>query len=304
MLPKCNLCGFFCNIERSKKSGACKIDDGIYISYYGLHHGEEPFLVGKGGSGTIFFLGCNLRCQFCQNFQISRWENKKRISGTEKKVTIEELVKIFFELKEQGAVNINFVSPTPYVYQIAEAVKTAKEKKIDLPFVYNTHGYDSQEALKLLDGIIDIYLPDAKYADDQIAFKYSGVKNYTSINQNAIREMYRQVGQLEIDARGMGLKGLAVRHLVLPNNLDNSLKVLDFLASFGSEISISLMSQYHPVAKLEINSELQRTLSKTEYEQVVRYAQDLGLENCLIQEMDSHDNYLPDFEKGHRAFNK
>lgn len=299
MLPRCKLCGFECGVDRTKELGRCGIDDGIYISYSGLHFGEEPFLVGAGGSGTIFFLGCNLRCQFCQNYQISQWDISQPLTGTAKKINVNELVEIFFDLKQKGAVNINFVSPTPYVKQIAEAIILAKKKGFKLPFVYNTHGYDSQEALTSLDGLIDIYLPDAKYVIAEIAEKYSRVKNYPEINKKAIIRMFEQVGQLQVGENDLAKKGVAVRHLVLPNNLENSFKVLDFLAGFGKETMVSLMAQYHPRTELlaEISPELQRSLQIEEYQQVQEYALSLGMENCLTQTMESHANYLPDFTK-------
>jgi putative pyruvate formate lyase activating enzyme len=295
----CRLCGFDCAVDRTQQLGRCGIDDGVYVSYAGLHFGEEPFLVGEGGSGTIFFLGCNLRCQFCQNYQISCWDISKPLTGTAKKITTLELVNMFFALEQKGAVNINFVSPTPYVNQIAEAITLARKKGFKLPFVYNTHGYDSQEVLTSLDGLIDIYLPDAKYAIAEVAEKYSKVKNYPEINKKAITRMFEQVGQLQVGENDLAKKGVAVRHLVLPNNLENSFKVLDFLAGFGKETVISLMAQYHPRTELlaEISPELRRPLQAEEYQQVQEYALGLGLENCLIQEMGSHDNYLPDFTK-------
>ncbi len=287
----CNLCGFYCNIDRSKELGNCQLDDQIYISYHGLHQGEEPFLVGGKGSGTIFFLGCNLRCQFCQNYQISRY------TGGEPEISVPGLVDIFNDLKKSGALNINLVSPTPYVYQIAEAIKLAKQQNFDLPFVYNSHGYDSLEALKLMDGLIDIYLPDCKYSSNALAGKYSGVNNYVEVNQIALREMFRQVCHLKLNEQEIAVNGLVVRHLVLPNNIENSLKVLDFLAGFGREITISLMAQYHPLKSLQtdISPELQRTLKPDEYQLVVDHALKLGLENCLTQELESHQNYIPDF---------
>lgn len=299
MSPRCKLCGFECGVDRTKKLGRCGIDDGIYISYSGLHFGEEPFLVGTGGSGTIFFLGCNLCCQFCQNYQISQWETGHPLNGTAKKISLSELVEMFFELKQKGAVNINFVSPTPYVYHIVEAISLARNKGFDLPFVYNTHGYDSVEAIELLNGLIDIYLPDAKYALSEVAEKYSKVKNYPEVNTQAIARMFEQVGQLQVDDNGLATSGVAIRHLVLPENLENSFRVLDQLVRFKKKSVISLMAQYHPRAERlnDISPELRRTLLPAEYQQVVDYALVLGLENCLVQEMGSHEHYLPDFTK-------
>jgi putative pyruvate formate lyase activating enzyme len=300
---KCNLCGHQCHQDRTKGPGQCLIDDNIYISYYGRHFGEEPFFVGDQsgtsqghGSGTIFFLGCNLRCRFCQNHQISRWSSTNLLRQNEQMVSQNDLVEIFFELKKQGALNINLVSPTPYVFQLARALKLARVKKLNLPIIYNSHGYDSLTALRLMRGLVDIYLPDAKYANDGQGQMYSGVADYVKTNQNAIREMVRQVGHLEL-ANGIARKGLVVRHLVLPNNTANSFGVLDFLATLGKEITISLMAQYHARQELlsEVPSELRCTLSQDEYQEVIEYALKLGLDNCLTQDVESHDNYLPDF---------
>jgi len=297
MSIKCNLCNFRCGVDRSVIAGRCGIDNQIYISHYGLHKGEEPFLTGKHGSGTIFFAGCTLRCRFCQNFQISRWKLSSG-TGDVEIVTVDRLTDIFRELESMGASNINFVSPTPYVLQICEAVKIAKNSGFNLPFVYNTHGYDSPETVDLLNGLIDIYLPDMKYGDDATGKKFSGAPGLYTHGKECVRKMYHQTGLLQFDSDGAARKGTAVRHLVLPGHVENSLQVIDFLESVDRRMYLSLMSQFHP---FEGNRdpeypELNRTLRGDEYERVVDYASNLGFENLMIQEMDSHISYIPDFD--------
>lgn len=295
---KCNLCGYRCNAERSIRPGHCGLDDGVYVSFYGPHFGEEPFFTGRGGSGTIFFLGCNLRCVFCQNHQISRWTVHDLLPPRARKTGPQGLADIFFELADRGCENINLVSPTPYVREIAVAIEIAKGKSLGIPVVYNTHGYDSIEALKFMQGLADIYLPDLKYCSDELGEKYSGVPHYYSTASAALDEMFAQVGHLKLDRRDMAARGMSVRHLVLPGNVGNSIRVLDRLAAYGPEISISLMSQYHPLRDLpEIPPEMRRTLYRDEYRRAVDHALELGLENCLIQELDSHEEFLPDFNK-------
>ncbi len=297
-MNKCNLCNFRCGVDRGVQTGRCGIDDKVYISHYGLHGGEEPFLTGSKGSGTIFFAGCTLRCRFCQNYQISRWMSANGTDGVEI-ASRDRLVKIFRELESMGASNINFVSPTPYVYQIIEAVTQIKSEGFKLPFVYNTHGYDSSETVDMLKGVINIYLPDMKYGDDVMGKMFSGASDLYTAGKVCIRKMYDQAGLLQIDSEGSAFKGVAVRHLVIPGHIESSLQVLDFLESVDRRIHISLMSQYNPCDE---NSdmeypELNRTLRADEYERVVEYARNLGFKNLLIQEMESHISYLPDFER-------
>ncbi|PKL18199.1 MAG: radical SAM protein [Spirochaetae bacterium HGW-Spirochaetae-5] len=295
-MKSCSLCNFRCGIDRSVQTGRCGIDDKVYISHYGLHRGEEPFLTGGSGSGTIFFAGCTLRCRFCQNYQISRWRSADGTDGVEIADT-DRLVEIFRELESMGASNINFVSPTPYVYRIIDAVLQVKSEGFKLPFVYNTHGYDAIETVDMLNGIIDIYLPDMKYGDDVTGKKFSGAPDLYTAGKGCIKKMYQQAGLLQINSEGAAVKGVAVRHLVIPGHIESSLQVLDFLESVDRRIHISLMSQYHPC---EGNTdqeypELNRTLRADEYERVVDYARNLGFKNLLIQEMESHISYLPDF---------
>jgi putative pyruvate formate lyase activating enzyme len=295
---ECNLCGHRCSIDRASRRGFCGLDDGVYVSFYGPHFGEEPYLVGRGGSGTVFFLGCNLRCLFCQNHQISRWTGDIPLPRRAEKTSADRLADIFFELKDRGCENINLVSPTPYAREIAAAVEKARARNLELPLVYNSHGYDSVEALSIMKGLVDVYLPDLKYCDSDLGERYSGVPHYYETASAALDEMFAQVGHLSLNSRGMAVRGLAVRHLVLPENIENSMKALERLARYGPEISISLMSQYHPLHELPgIPDEIRRTLHGAEYRRVVDHAVELGLEHCLIQELDSHDEYLPDFDR-------
>jgi putative pyruvate formate lyase activating enzyme len=297
-IKKCNLCSHKCGVDRTAGAGYCGIDDKVHIAHYGLHRGEEPFLTGNRGSGTIFFAGCSLRCRYCQNYQISRWKCTHGYRDVET-VSINRLVAIFRELESMGAVNINFVSPTPYVFHIREAVIRARKNGFNLPIVYNTHGYDSPETVDSLDGLVDIYLPDMKYGNDDLGWKFSGAKHLYTKGKECIRLMYEQSGLLRLDANGLAYKGIAVRHLVIPGHVDNSLQVIDFLESVDRRIHLSLMSQFHPC---EVNydrdyPELNRTLKRDEYRKVADYAIVLGFKNLILQDMSSHVSYLPDFDR-------
>lgn len=292
----CNLCNFRCGADRSLKTGRCGIDDRIHIAHYGLHTGEEPFLTGEHGSGTIFFAGCTLRCRFCQNHQISRWTVKDGFSGIET-ASVQRLAAIFRELESRGAANINLVSPAPYAMQIKDAIVKARGSGFTLPFVYNTHGYDSPETIEALKGIIDIYLPDLKYGDDETGKNFSAAPDMYSRGKTVIKTMYEQAGLLRLK-KGLAVKGIAVRHLVIPGHIESSLQVLDFLESIDRRIHISLMSQFHPCSENTDKKypELNRTLFPEEYRRVVDYARALGLKNLLLQEMESCKSYLPDFK--------
>ncbi|OGC09525.1 hypothetical protein A3J90_03860 [candidate division WOR-1 bacterium RIFOXYC2_FULL_37_10] len=238
----------------------------------------------------MFFSSCTMRCVYCQNWQIS-WE------GTGNKVSRESLTDKMLELQEEKCHNINLVSPTQYVNQIIEAIKIAKKRGLRLPIVYNTNGYDTVATIKKLDGIVDIYLPDIKYSDDNTAYRFSGVKNYVKRNREAILEMYKQVGNLKLDSKDIAFKGLLVRHLVLPEDIAGSYASLEFLASISREIWISIMAQYHPCYKAKENPPLDRKITKEEYQQVLRWVDELGFENVLAQELESADCFLPDFNK-------
>jgi len=293
----CLLCNFRCGADRKNKTGRCGIDDKIYIAHYGLHRGEEPFLTGNNGSGTIFFAGCTLRCRYCQNWQISRWTEQNSHSGVET-VSVKRLTDIFRELKDMGAANINFVSPTPYAHHLKDAIKSAKDNGFTLPFVYNTHGYDSIETIESMEGLIDIYLPDLKYGDDETGKKFSGAPGMYSHGKQVIKAMYNQAGLLQMNESGIAIKGIAIRHLVIPDHMESSMQVLDFLETVDRKNYISLMSQFHPCSGNydEEYPELNRALTPEEYQRVVDYAHTLGFKNLLLQEMESHRNYLPDFK--------
>jgi putative pyruvate formate lyase activating enzyme len=264
--------------------------DQIKIASATLHFGEEPFISGAKGSGTIFFFGCLLHCVYCQNYQISQG-----LIGNN--VTSDQLAQIMLSLQEQGAHNINLVSPTHYASSIIEALKIAKAQGLVLPIVYNTGGYDTLPVLEKLEGLVDVYLPDLKYSDNMLAIKYSAAPRYVEINRAALWEMFRQVGLLEVDEAGVARKGLVVRHLVLPNSLAGSFASLDFLASISKDITISLMAQYHPCYKASEYREINRRLLPAEYQEVVDYAVNLGFSHVLTQELSSSDKYLPDFKK-------
>ena len=262
-----------------------------------LHYWEEPGISGEEGSGTVFFTGCTLRCVFCQNREISFIENCAKEIGTE--VSIDRLVEIYFELKEKGANNINLVTPTHYLPSIKESIIKARARGFDLPFVYNTSGYERVESLKELDGLIDIYLPDMKYYDNSLAIKYSNAKNYREIASAAIREMYRQVGNCEFDDNGIMKKGVMVRHLILPGHTSDSKEVIKYLYNeYHDNIYISIMNQYTPISRNLINfSEIDRKITEGEYDEVVDFAIEIGVENGYIQEGETvGESFIPAFD--------
>lgn len=272
MLEECRLCPNECAVNRvDGETGNCNSTDEIIISSYGPHFGEEPELVGLYGSGTIFFTNCNLSCIYCQNYDISQL-------GVGKKVSIEELSDIMISLQRRGCHNINFVTPTHFVPQIVQALIIAIEKGLELPLVYNCGGYESVETLKQLENIIDIYMPDIKYSDNEVASRLSGIKNYWNVVRAAVKEMHRQVGDLHIDRKGIAKRGLLIRHLVLPDNLAGSEKVLDFVADeISKNTYINIMDQYHPDYKANEYSGLNRRIKSDEYQKVLQYAMLKGL---------------------------
>ncbi|MFA6431416.1 MAG: radical SAM protein [Candidatus Margulisiibacteriota bacterium] len=291
IIEACVLCGHRCRVDRTKgELGKCKAGIEIETASSCLHHGEEPMISGTKGSGTIFFLHCCLKCVFCQNYSISQ-------EGSGKIVTSDALVSIMLELEAKGAHNINLVSPTHYGQQLVSVIDLAREKGLKIPFVYNSGGYDSQELLKLLEGKIEIYLPDFKYSDDNLAKRLSGTSNYVETAQEAIRSMFEQVGNIELDGYGIAKRGLLVRHLVLPGNIENSLKALDFLSSISKDIWVSIMSQYSPQYKANDIPEIARPILVEEYKTVVEYAEKTGLHNLYTQELESREVFLPDFTR-------
>ena len=305
LLANCRLCGHRCGSNKVKgQRGKCRAGLLPEVASYCVHHGEEPVISGDRGSGTIFFAHCSLRCVFCQNYEISQGQGKAREGKGGRK-----LAEIMLDLQGKGVHNINLVSPTHYGPQIIEtlalarqqgyeiAVECAKEQGLKLPVVYNSGGYDSLELLKELDGKIDIYLPDLKYFDDEKARKYSGAENYVETARVGFEEMFRQVGNIKTAGMGYGVRGILVRHLVLPENLSNSFEALDFLASLSKDIWVSLMSQYSPQHRAGEFPELNRKLTPVEYQRVIAHAEKLGLHDLYVQELESSEVFLPDFKQ-------
>lgn len=240
--------------------------------------------------GTIFFSNCNLNCIYCQNYEISQLEKGKEI-------TIEELAQIFIKQQEKMVNNINLVSPTIYVPQIIEAIKIARQNGLKIPIIYNSNGYENIETIKMLNGYIDIYLPDFKYYFEDLAQKYSNINNYPSVVKNAIKEMYKQVGKPVFDKNGIIQKGIIIRHLVLPNHIINSKKVLKWIKeNINKDVYVSIMAQYFPTYKAKENNELNRKLTNEEYEEIVEYMYKIDLKNGYIQELSEHEEeYVPNF---------
>lgn len=290
-LECCTICPHNCKINRTKNPGRCKSTDKIKIALYSIHNFEEPCISGEKGSGTIFFSNCNMNCVFCQNYEISQL-------GRGKEITIEELANVMIKQQERNVQNINLVTPTSYALHIVEAIKIARKKGLEIPIVYNTNGYESVETLKLLEGYVDIYLPDLKYYYDDLAKKYSKVDNYFEIATKAIQEMYRQVGTPVLDENGVMKKGLMIRHLILPNEVQNSKKVLKWIKeNIDSNVYVSIMAQYFPTYKAKEIPEIARKITKEEYEKVENYLYELDLENGYIQELGEHEEeYVPKFD--------
>lgn len=291
-LEKCSLCPHKCGINRNDgKAGRCKSKDTVKIALYSVHNFEEPCISGEKGSGTIFFSNCTMNCIYCQNYEISQ-------EGKGKEITIQELADIFIKQQERNVQNVNLVTPTSYVPQIIEAITLAKEKGFNLPIVYNTNGYENVETIKMLNGYIDIYLPDLKYYFNELGEKYSKVKNYVEIATEAIKEMYNQVGAPVLDDDGIMQKGLMIRHLILPNNIENSKQVLKWIKeNMDPNVYVSIMAQYFPTYKAKENSDLNRKLTMQEYEEIENYLYGLELENGYIQELGEHEEeYVPKWE--------
>lgn len=290
-LSACQICPYKCNVNRVEgQAGKCKCNNKIKIALYSLHNFEEPCISGEQGSGTVFFSNCNLNCIYCQNYKISQ-------EGKGYEITIEELANIFLKQQENGANNINLVTPTMYVYQIIEAIKIARSKGLTLPIVYNTNSYENVETIKALKGYIDIYLPDLKYYSDEIAIKYSKAPNYFKIATKAILEMIKQVGYPEFDENGIIKKGVIIRHLVLPNYIQNSKNILKWLKqNVDNKAYISIMAQYFPTYKAKEDKYLNRKLTHKEYSEIENYLYELDIENGYIQELGEHEEeYVPDF---------
>jgi putative pyruvate formate lyase activating enzyme len=269
----------------------------VKIAWYGKHFGEEPPLVGnpssskekRYGAGTIFFAGCNLRCVFCQNYQISQEKLGKEYSAS-------ELISIMLELQDRGAVNIDLVTPTPWWSSLKEAIILARESGLSVPIVWNSNAYETLHIIREMEGLVDIYLPDFKYSEDKLAVKYSNAPKYSHLAEKAIKEMYRQVGNLQLKD-GIAQKGLIVRHLILPGYLGNSYAVLERIALIDKRIHLSLMSQYYPVYRANQFPEIDRRLTEDEINSVEAKRMELGLENGWTQEADAGEVFLPDFRK-------
>lgn len=284
----CNSCPRKCNIDREEKTGMCGAPSEYKVARAALHFWEEPCISGERGSGTVFFSGCSLKCVFCQNFEISR-------NAYGKVINEDRLIEIFKELEEQGAHNINLVNPTHYSRQLAE---TLRKYKPSVPTVWNTGGYDSVESLKMLDGLVDVYLADIKYVSSAVSKKYSGAEDYFRVASEAVLEMQRQVGENVFDANGMMQKGLIIRHLVLPGNISQAMRVMDWVKeNLPKETVLSIMSQYTPCGKASDYPTINRKLSRREYDMVLDYAEKLGFENAFIQESgSSSEEFIPDFD--------
>lgn len=290
-LEKCEICPHQCKSNRNKgKIGRCKATDKVKIALYSVHHFEEPCISGEKGSGTIFFSNCNLNCIYCQNYEISQL-------GRGKEITIEELAEIFLKQQEKGVENINLVTPTSYVMQIIEAIKTARKKGLTIPIVYNTNAYENVETLKLLEGYIDVYLPDLKYAENELDKKYSKIDNYFEIATRAIQEMVRQVGVPKLNEKGIVEKGVMIRHLVLPNQIENSKSILRWITkNLPNEIYVSIMAQYFPTYKAKENEKLNRKLTKKEWQEIEDYIEELEIENGYVQELgEQEEEYVPNW---------
>ena len=280
-----------CKVNRIEGTvGRCKSSDKIKIALYSLHYYEEPCISGKEGSGTVFFSNCNLNCIYCQNYKISS-------EGKGYEISIEELADIFLKQQEAGANNINLVTPTMYAYQIKEAIILAKKKGLMLPIIYNSNGYESVQTIKDLKGCIDVYLPDLKYYSNELAIKYSKAPNYFEVATKAIEEMILQVGKPVFDERGIIKKGVIVRHLILPNHIQNSKNILKwFKENLDSKAYISVMAQYFPTYKAKEDKLLNRKITKKEYKEVEEYLYMLDIENGYMQDLGEHEEeYVPDF---------
>ena len=295
-LVDCDICPRKCGADRLKgKTGFCHSAEKPIIASVCAHHGEEPVLSGSRGSGAIFFGNCNLKCRYCQNYQISQNHRQQKAKETDCASLARHMLRLQDEL---GCHNINFVSPSHFVPQIVKALLEAIPMGLKIPLVYNSNGYDSLETLKELDGVIDIYLPDLKYASDVYARKFSKAREYVFHSRNAIKEMFRQVGELVFDDESIAQRGVIVRHLVLPNNTSGSRESLNWLAQEVSpKVSVSLMSQYHPMHKAYKYSLISRPVKPSEYDEALAALEAAGLEEGWAQQMPSHKNYLPDFDK-------
>ena len=291
LLEKCTICPHNCGINRlNNQIGRCKSRDTVKVALYSTHNFEEPCISGKKGSGTVFFSNCNMNCVFCQNYEISQ-------QGKGKEISIEELADIFIKQQEKDVENINLVTPTSYVPQIIESIKIARSHGLKLPIVYNTNGYEKVETLKMLEGYVDIYLPDFKYSDNDLGKRLSKVDNYFEIVTDALKEMYRQTGKAVFNEEGIMQRGMIIHHLVLPNHILNSRRVLKWINENMHDVYVSVMAQYFPTYKAKEIDDINRKLTKEEYEQIENYLYRLDMENGYIQELGEHEEeYVPHWE--------
>lgn len=289
LISKCEICPRKCKVNRYEKKGYCRCDDKVRIALVSKHYFEEPCISGRNGSGTIFFSNCNLNCIFCQNHDISQ-------GGKGIDVTVERLAEIMLEQQKRGANNINLVTPTMYVEQIIKAIDIAKEGGLNIPIVYNTNGYEEVETIKKLNGYIDIYLPDFKYFTNELAIKYSKAPNYFEKVTSALLEMQSQFDEYVFDGKIMK-KGMIVRHLVLPNHIQNSKNVLKWIKeNLREDIYVSVMAQYFPTYKAVGDELIGRKLSFSEYRKIEQYFYGLDIKNGYIQDLGKHEEeFVPDF---------
>lgn len=291
MLKECHLCPRNCGVDRlAGQKGFCGVDAGIMVARAALHMWEEPCISGKEGSGAVFFSGCSLGCAFCQNRTISKGQSGKVI-------TVEHLAELFLDLQAQKANNINLVTAGHFLPQVREALILAKEQGLTIPVVYNSSGYEKAEMLRYLEGLVNIYLPDLKYLEADLAGKYSHAKDYPEVAMKALEEMVRQVRTPEFDERGMMKKGVIVRHLLLPGHVRNSKKVLEYLyGTYGDQIYISLMNQYTPMPAMKDDPQLSRKVTDREYDRLLDHAISFGVTNCFIQEGETaKESFIPEF---------
>lgn len=294
-LAGCRVCPRHCDIRRDQdEMGFCRTGHLPVVSAVTPHFGEEPALSGTRGAGNVFFGSCNLRCSYCQNYEISQDKDVRR----KDEMTHETLAQKIMGLQAQGCHSINFVSPSHFVPQMMRALYIAIGMGLDLPIVYNTSSYDDIDTLKLLDGVVDIYLPDLKYSDNQAGVDYSGCTSYADISRAAVQEMFRQVGNLQLDPNGIASRGMIIRHLVLPNDLAGSEDTLRWIArTLGTDVTISVMAQYYPTNKAEQNPLLSRTVREREYEKVLELVETLGFTNGWCQEFEAERTYRPNFKR-------
>lgn len=292
-LQYCTICPRRCKVNRlDGQIGRCKCNDKIKIALASIHNYEEPCISGGNGSGTVFFSNCNLSCIYCQNYEISQL-------GRGKNITIAELANTFLELQRKNVNNINLVTPTMYAYQIKEAIKIARKDGLKIPIIYNTNSYENVETIKALNGYIDVYLPDLKYYSNELSKKYSKVDKYFEVATKAIKEMYKQVGTAKFDENGIIQKGVIIRHLILPNHLQNSKHILKWIKeNMPDDIYVSVMAQYFPTYKAKQDNLINRKLKAKEYREIEELLYTLDLKNGYIQEIGEHEEeYVPKWEE-------